>query len=99
MVITLAELGALIVTDGQWHRFGAVDVLAVDSTGAGDTFAGGLMFGLSQWSLERDSWGFYLSLGALLLGVVFYFVAQFGKKLGHEEMISLKNIIEGISWI
>lgn len=48
VVITLAELGSLIVSDGQWHRIDAVTVLAVDSTGAGDTYAGGLMFGLSQ---------------------------------------------------
>jgi len=48
VAITLAELGSLIVSDGQWHRIDAVPVLAVDSTGAGDTYAGGLMFGLSQ---------------------------------------------------
>lgn len=48
VVITLAELGSLIVNEGQWYRINAVPVLAVDSTGAGDTYAGGLMFGLSQ---------------------------------------------------
>jgi sugar/nucleoside kinase (ribokinase family) len=48
LIITLAELGALIVSDGEWHRFGVFTTLAVDSTGAGDTFAGGLMYGLSQ---------------------------------------------------
>jgi sugar/nucleoside kinase (ribokinase family) len=48
VVITLAELGALIVSDGIWYRFGAIPTLAVDSTGAGDTFAGGLMFALEQ---------------------------------------------------
>lgn len=48
VVITLAELGALIVHDGTWYRIGAVPTLAVDSTGAGDTFAGGLMYALSQ---------------------------------------------------
>ena len=47
-MITLAELGALIVTEGRWHRLGAYATLAVDSTGAGDTFAGGLMFARSQ---------------------------------------------------
>ena len=58
----------------------------------------GLMLGLSQWSLEREIWGFYLTIGSLTLGVIFYFVAQFGKKLAEDEMISLKNIIEGIKW-
>jgi len=48
VVITLAELGALIVSEGQRYRFDALPTLAVDSTGAGDTFAGGLMFALSQ---------------------------------------------------
>jgi sugar/nucleoside kinase (ribokinase family) len=48
VIITLAELGALIVSDGDWHRFDAVPTFAVDSTGAGDTFAGGLIYGLSR---------------------------------------------------
>jgi sugar/nucleoside kinase (ribokinase family) len=48
VIITLAELGALIVSDGGWHRLGAVTTTAVDSTGAGDTFAGGLMYGLAN---------------------------------------------------
>ena len=48
VVITLAELGALIVSDGIWYRFDAVPTLAVDSTGAGDTFAGGLMYALTR---------------------------------------------------
>lgn len=58
----------------------------------------GLMLGMSQWSLERDLWGFYVALGSLVLGIVFYFIAQFGKKLADEEMRSLKKIILDISW-
>ncbi len=55
VVITLAELGALIVSDGTWYRFGAVPTLAVDSTGAGDTFAGGLMYALTQGMKWEDA--------------------------------------------
>jgi sugar/nucleoside kinase (ribokinase family) len=55
VVITLAELGALIVSNGEWHRFAAFSTLAVDSTGAGDTFAGGLMHGLSQGMDWREA--------------------------------------------
>ncbi|GAB4320121.1 MAG: PfkB family carbohydrate kinase [Candidatus Zixiibacteriota bacterium] len=47
VVITLADLGALIVTEGRWHRISAIPTLAVDSTGAGDTFAAGLMYALT----------------------------------------------------
>ncbi|MEW5702874.1 MAG: carbohydrate kinase family protein [Candidatus Zixiibacteriota bacterium] len=45
VVITLAEEGALIVDpEGHRHRIAALPTLAIDSTGAGDSFAGGLMF-------------------------------------------------------
>ncbi|MBD3297731.1 MAG: hypothetical protein GF341_03670, partial [candidate division Zixibacteria bacterium] len=47
-IITLADLGALIVSEGKWYRISAIPTLAVDSTGAGDTFAGGLMFALTN---------------------------------------------------
>ena len=47
VIITLAELGALIVSGGRRYRFEALPTVAVDSTGAGDTFAGGLMYALS----------------------------------------------------
>jgi sugar/nucleoside kinase (ribokinase family) len=53
LAITLAELGALIVSEDGWHRVDAIPTHAIDSTGAGDTFAGGLMFARSQgysWS-------------------------------------------------
>lgn len=48
VVITLAELGALIVTEGNCYRIEAWPTLAADSTGAGDTFAGGLMYARSR---------------------------------------------------
>lgn len=48
VAITLAELGALIVSDEGWHRVDAIPTHAIDSTGAGDTFAGGLMYARSQ---------------------------------------------------
>lgn len=48
VAITLADLGSLIVSDGVWHRIQAIPTTAIDSTGAGDTYAGGLMFALSQ---------------------------------------------------
>ncbi len=48
VVITLAELGALIVAEGRRYRIDAWPTLAADSTGAGDTFAGGLMYARSR---------------------------------------------------
>lgn len=48
VAITFAELGALIATDDDWYRIDAIPTHAIDSTGAGDTFAGGLMFARAQ---------------------------------------------------
>lgn len=44
VVITLAEEGSLILTHDQSYRMTALPTLAIDSTGAGDSYAGGLMF-------------------------------------------------------
>jgi len=44
VAITLAEEGSLILTDNQSYRITALPTLAIDSTGAGDSYAGGLMF-------------------------------------------------------
>ncbi|HEX9750337.1 MAG TPA: PfkB family carbohydrate kinase [candidate division Zixibacteria bacterium] len=47
VVITLAELGSYIVNDeGSW-RIQAIPTCAIDSTGAGDSYAGGLMYARS----------------------------------------------------
>ena len=45
VVITLAEAGAFVATRDTSYRIAAIPTLAIDSTGAGDSFAGGLMVG------------------------------------------------------
>lgn len=44
VAITLAEEGSLIVAGNDRYRIRALPTTAIDSTGAGDSFAGGLMF-------------------------------------------------------
>lgn len=48
VVVTLGAEGAVLVTaDGHWH-YPAPDVVAVNTAGAGDSFAGGFVYGLAN---------------------------------------------------
>jgi ribokinase len=59
VIITLAEEGSLIVADDSSYRIRALPVLAIDSTGAGDSFAGGFMYARSIGKnlSEAGQWG------------------------------------------
>lgn len=54
-VITLGEKGAVLVTREGERYFPGIPVTAVDTGGAGDTFAGALLAALSRdWGLEKS---------------------------------------------
>jgi len=54
LTITRGEEGSITVADGRIIRMPAFKIDAVDTTGAGDVFHGGYIFGLLQgWDLER----------------------------------------------
>jgi len=54
VILTLGTRGSLVVTPGGCERILPVSVAAVDSTGAGDAFMGGLSYGLLQdWDHQR----------------------------------------------
>ncbi len=54
LAVTLGARGAMAVVGDQCIRFPAFKVHAVDTTGAGDIFHGGFIYGLLQnWPLER----------------------------------------------
>lgn len=48
VILTLGERGSLLVTDGEMVHVPAVQVKALDSTGAGDAFVGSLAFFLAK---------------------------------------------------
>lgn len=52
VLITLGKAGALLLTPDGEYAFPAPDVHAVDTTGAGDAFVGGLLYTLSR----QTSW-------------------------------------------
>ena len=41
----------------------------------------GLMIGTSQYSLDKETWGYWIAIASALLGIIFYIVAQTGKRL------------------
>jgi len=54
LAVTLGAQGAMAVVGNECIRFPAFKVHAVDTTGAGDIFHGGFIYGLLQnWPLER----------------------------------------------
>ncbi len=54
LTVTLGKEGSITVADGQIIRMPAFKIEAVDTTGAGDVFHGGYIFGLLQgWDLGR----------------------------------------------
>lgn len=58
----------------------------------------GLMIGSSQYSLDKNPWGFWLAAGAVILGLALYVIAQFGKMLGSEEMQQLSLFVLEEDW-
>ena len=47
-VVTQDSRGSLIVTESETHQIPAFPVTAVDTTGAGDMYAGGVLYGLTR---------------------------------------------------
>ena len=48
LVVTLGNRGSVALDADRWHHEPAVDVSAVDTTGAGDVFRGGYIYGVLQ---------------------------------------------------
>jgi sugar/nucleoside kinase (ribokinase family) len=54
IVVKLGAAGSIILHNGETTRIGVHRVKAIDTTGAGDAYAGGLLYGISRgWSIER----------------------------------------------
>lgn len=70
-IVKLGKKGSLVLHGGQTHRIPIARVDAKDTTGAGDAYAGGFLYGLSQgWEPER--------CGQLATRVAALTVAQIG---------------------
>ena len=83
--VTCGADGALVYADGTHHQVPGVPVQAIDTNGAGDLFAGGVLYGLSYG---------YSPLDAARLGC--YAAAQVVTRFGPRLEQSLANRIDRI---
>ncbi|NEN22014.1 hypothetical protein G3O08_00660 [Cryomorpha ignava] len=58
----------------------------------------GLLIGSSQYNLGKNPWGFWMALGAFIVAIILFGIAQFGKSISKEEMRSMKKFIYQAEW-
>jgi sugar/nucleoside kinase (ribokinase family) len=83
LVVTRSENGALIFASGKYYEIPTHKIaLAVDTTGAGDCFAAGFLYGLvNNYSLEKSA-----EIGNLLAGKI---ITRLGARLSDDEIKQL----------
>ena len=85
-VITQGDKGALLYDGKQFYHVPAHPVKVLDTVGAGDTFAGTFLYGITQ--------GYdYLTAGKLANLAASKVVAKFGPRLSDSQMNQIKNYI------
>ena len=88
-VVKVGKRGSIIRQGDKEYRTGIIDANCIDTTGAGDYYAAGFMFGLaSGYSLDRCGW-----LGALLSGKV---IESLGAQISPENWAFIDNEIKKI---
>ena len=87
-VVTRDKSGSLIATEQEMHEIPAFLVTAVDTTGAGDTYAAGVLYGLTT-DQPLDAAG---RAGAYLAAQV---VAKMGPRLDTIDQSALASAIRG----
>jgi sugar/nucleoside kinase (ribokinase family) len=82
--ITLGSKGALVYDGHEEHIIPTIKVKAIDTNGAGDLFAGALLYGITNGL----SWPEAGKLGCLASAKL---VTQFGARLQHDQALAIKN--------
>ncbi|QKG78968.1 adenosine kinase [Tenuifilum thalassicum] len=88
-VVKLGSQGSLIKHDGEVTRVGIIDVNSIDSTGAGDLYASGFLFGLSK-GLSIEKCG---KIGAILSGHV---IEVIGPKMDSQRWEKVLRMVKEV---
>lgn len=88
-VVKIGKNGSMIKTGTQKYIIPAIEATVIDTTGAGDLYAGGFLYGLSK-GLNLEKCG---NIGSLLAGKV---IEQIGAKIPAEIWT---NILKGVKAI
>ncbi len=86
-VVKTGKNGSLIQQGDDVFRIGAIPAKVIDTTGAGDAYAAGFLYGLSK-GLSADRCG---HIGALLAGNV---IQVMGGKIPHEAWNKIKMMVK-----
>ena len=70
VVVKLGARGSLVLEDGRLHKVGIRPVKALDTTGAGDAYAGGYLYGVVQGWTPADCARLAASVAALTVAQV-----------------------------
>lgn len=87
VVVKMGRAGSLVKHDGQVHTIGVRPVKAIDTTGAGDAYAGGFLYGMTC------GWGPAQS-GELASAVAALTVSQIGAVV--KDRIALEQVLESV---
>ena len=81
VVLKLGHRGSLVHHGGQLYPVGVYKVDAIDTTGAGDAYAAGFLYGkVKGWSVERSA-----ALGARIAA---HAVAQVGAVVRNRDLLA-----------
>lgn len=85
-VVKLGKSGSMIKSGIEFHKIGVIDVKSVDTTGAGDQYAAGFIYGLSQgYNLKKCG-----EIAATMSGKV---VEHYGARLLSKQWKEMKEMI------
>jgi sugar/nucleoside kinase (ribokinase family) len=86
-IVKTGSKGSLIKSGNEMVEIGVIDVTPVDTTGAGDLYASGFLYGQSKgWSLLKCG-----EAGALLAGHV---IEVIGSKMEKNKWMTIRKLIE-----
>jgi len=89
VVVKLGKNGSLIRQKDEQHQIGCIPALAVDTTGAGDLYAAGFLYGLiHEYPLAVCG-----NIGSLLSGKV---VEVIGAKLDEKKWLEVEAALPGL---
>jgi sugar/nucleoside kinase (ribokinase family) len=86
-VVKTGNRGSLVKKDDIVYRIGVIDAKPIDTTGAGDLYASGFLYGLCQ-GLPLDQCG---KAGALLAGKV---IEEVGAKVGEDKWNRIREMVK-----
>lgn len=88
-IVKIGKEGSLVISKGQVENVGIISVDSVDTTGAGDQYAAGFLYGLSE-GLSLQKCG---QIGALLAGTV---IENYGARIQDSLWKDMLNEVEKI---